>query len=247
MLDARKIENELKGTLWQNKFFTYERLKSTQEKVRDLLKDGMSPGYIVCADEQYGGEGRFKRKWAAERGKSLTFSCIVKRISIPSLRAALSIVETIREVTPLLPSIRWPNDVIIKGRKVAGVLTESERKFMIIGIGVNLNETIFPSEISATATSIKLELGHPVSREGFLSILLKIFEKNMEREDIIQRVKENLSFINTKVRVERLDGTIEGDFMDIGEDGNLIIRETQGMIREITSSEVKFVRAINLI
>jgi BirA family biotin operon repressor/biotin-[acetyl-CoA-carboxylase] ligase len=196
--------------------------------------------FVVYSDVQTQGKGRWGREWWSPEG-GLWCSLVLQEVSIPSLRGAFSTVQTIKKFTSLSPRIRWPNDVIVRNKKVGGILTEKEKKKIIIGIGINLNQKFFPLELQE-ATSLRIETRRSFLVEKFLYELVRDFELNLNNARIIEQIKEVLLFLGEKVSIKVKEGTKIGEFLDIGEDGSLILREDTGIIRELKPSEVKFMR-----
>ncbi len=232
----------------------YKIVKSTNEIAKELLKTqiytvggtflpryhsiGVRKPLLQCilADEQTDGKGRFDRKWLSQKG-GLYLSIIIEKTPLPSLRACYAVARTIEILTTLRPQIRWPNDVLIRNKKVAGVLTESLNNNYICGIGVNLNQKDFNA--ISEATSIQIETGETIDQDKFLKILLSHFEQT---DFTIEKIRDYLLFLGKGVVISINSKEKQGIFMDIADDGSLLLREDSGMIRKLQSSEVKFLR-----
>lgn len=219
----------------------YKIVKSTNETAKELLKTqkcssvALSTPICIVADEQIDGKGRFERKWLSQKG-GLYLSIITEKIPLPSLRACYAVARTIETLTTLRPQIRWPNDVLIRNKKVAGVLTESLNNNYICGIGVNLNQKDFTI---IEATSLQIETGKIIDQDEFLKILLSHFEQT---DFTIEKIRDYLLFLGKGVVISINGKEKQGIFMDIADDGSLLLREDSGMIRKLQSSEVKFLR-----
>ncbi|MDI6840095.1 MAG: biotin--[acetyl-CoA-carboxylase] ligase [bacterium] len=230
------------------KIYSYETLASTNETAKELLQNNEMPDYfIIVANEQTKGKGRWGRYWWSPKG-GLWCSIVTPKnlpdgsqISIPSLRTAFSIVETIKKFSPLTTGIRWPNDILIRGKKIGGILTESEGEKLVIGVGVNLNQVNFPKELP-DATSLRIELGSQIDNEEFLNEFIINFENNIEREDILNLIKSRLLLLGERVIIKVKGDEILGEFCDIECDGSLLLREATGIISKLTPSEVEFIR-----
>ncbi len=227
-----------RGSLFTNeKTLFFHRLKCTQDRARELVKNGIGEtGYVIVADEQYRGRGRFGRQWSSESGRSLTFSLIVEKVSILPIRAALSVVETLKEECEINAEIKWPNDIIVNRKKISGILVEMERNFAIVGVGLNVNETVPPF---ANATSVRIETGRPANRERVLSSFLYRFECNLQNQEIMGTIKEHLSFMNKYTEIETTKGIKRGEFIDLGEEGEIIIRTDSGTIISFLPGEIR--------
>ena len=228
------------GTKWLFKsenFLFYDHLLSTQDRAKELIKNRVGkPGYVIISDEQYRGRGRFGRLWISEKGKSLTFTFIVEKIPLLSMRTALSIVETLKEECGLHTEIKWPNDVVIDGKKICGILVEIEKNLAIIGVGININETVPPLE---NATSVRIETMMSFSRESILSSFLSIFEHNFKKETIMESIREHLSFLDRYVEIKTKNGSVSGEFINLGDNEEIIIRTDSGSIVSFLPGEAK--------
>ena len=155
----------------------FERTTSTNDVIEKLARDGVKEGAVVFAESQTKGRGRLGRKWTSPDRKGLWFSVLLRPALHPqeitqlTVVAATALWRAIHQQTGLRPGIKWPNDILVRGRKTAGILTEltaelDRVKHVILGIGVdvNLGAGDFPSELRKLATSLKIELGRPVSR-----------------------------------------------------------------------------------
>ena len=162
-----------------------ERCESTQ---RELPADA-SEGAVVATDEQTGGRGRLGRPWYAEPGTSLLFSVnlrpAVETANLPELSvvAGLATAEAIRQVTGLAPGIELPNDLLLGGRKLAGILAEAREDRVVLGIGINVNVTRekLPENVDTEPTSLLVELGRPVERARLLAAVLQELERRYDR------------------------------------------------------------------
>lgn len=173
------------------KIYKYKILKSTQIKAKEILRKKPKPWLVVLAEEQTAGYGRKRRVWFSPRG-GLYFSIILPKSKIEDLQtltnlAAFVVAKVIKENFDLEPFIKLPNDIWIKGKKVAGILTENvvskKVKSSIMGIGLNTNIKKFPKDLENTATSLKIELGKEVDNEKIL-------------RQIIKGIREQLKVIN---------------------------------------------------
>lgn len=169
-------------------FYPFHSLGSTQDIAGRLAAEGAPEGTVVVADYQTRGRGRLGRSWSAEARANLLVSVLLRpqvplaRLPQLSLVAAVACAEAIREFSGLAVGIQWPNDLLFAGRKVAGILSESTMRsgkidYAVVGIGVNVNQADFPGEIRDTATSLALELGTRVDREGLLDALLSALDR----------------------------------------------------------------------
>lgn len=229
----------------------YPSLTSTNEVAAREAQQGAAEGTIVVADEQTAGRGRLERVWLSPKG-SLAMSVILyPGLSLlPSLimLASLSVVHGIESATGLRAEIKWPNDVLINGKKVCGILIESDVQgnrvnHSVIGIGINVNLKLagFP-EISSIATSLSDELGRDVSRLVVLRCLLVEFEKLYRTlsssGSIYKDWRDRLVTLGKQVRATTGNTVYEGVAESVTPDGSLMLRSPDGNLTRIVAGDV---------
>ena len=167
-----------------------------------------------------------------------------------TLLAAMAVQNSVKEVTGLDGLIKWPNDIVVNGKKVCGILTEMSTeedaiRYVVVGIGINANTTDFPEEIRATATSLALELGHPVHRAALINGVMCAFEEyyDIYRETLdMSRLKKSYNHelvnVEREVKVLAPGGDYTGISHGINDAGELIVELADGTIREVNSGEV---------
>lgn len=224
---------------------------STQSEIFRLAEAGATDGTVVVADTQRSGRGRRGRGWHDVPGESVLVSLLVRpRLAVAALPqlsfvAAVAVAEALEATTRLTPRLKWPNDVLARGRKVAGILLESrsggaEGPAVVIGIGVNLAQRAFPEELADRATSVLLETGRAPERDAVLEALLESFERwrgRLERDGFAAVRDAWLARTETLGRRVRVEG-ISGTAVDIGEDGALLVDEG-GRVRRVISGELE--------
>lgn len=239
-----EIQYGLKTKIMGKRIYAYEEVGSTNDIAWELAGQGEPEGSVVFAESQTKGRGRLKRQWFSPSRKGLWFSVILKPDLTPNyapMITAVSAVATARAIakyTGLSVWIKWPNDIYINGKKAGGILTELNTeldtiKFVILGIGINVNVDNFSIE---TATSLMIEGGKFYSRiELAKEILISLEYYYKLKWDYIITEWKNLSLVSGKrVRV----GEIEGQAQGIDEQGALILRLDDGFIKHITSGDV---------
>jgi BirA family biotin operon repressor/biotin-[acetyl-CoA-carboxylase] ligase len=207
-------------------------------------KDNIPSGTLLLAEEQTNGKGRKQRIWFSLPEQSLTFSILLKekipfsQLNILNLATAVAVAQAIENLYQLKINLKWPNDVLIDGKKVAGILLESSSKGdhlekVVIGIGININQPFFKGSFSLSPTSIRLEFGKVVSREKFLSEFLNIFEELFldlpgGNNKILTYWRERCRMIGEKIKV--VDENVEkyGVFEDIDDNGYLLLKTADG-------------------
>lgn len=219
---------------FQDRIFYFKTLGSTMDKARELAKKKAPHLSLVIAEDQTGGRGRLNRQWFSSQG-GLWMTVILKPAIPPMLAyiynftASLSLSETLRELYGLDVTVKWPNDLLLNGKKLAGLLSEMETRgdmveFVNIGIGLNVNN--HPEKDEPKAVSLCRTLGKQVSRKEIVQLFLKDFEKrtqNIDCKDIINQWKKVTSTIGSRVRIETLGDVYEGKALDVDESGALII------------------------
>ena len=225
---------------------------STMDDARREADSGAAEGTVVLAEEQSSGRGRFQRGWVSPAGKNLYLTLIMRpvlnRLRSLSIIAPLAVALAVEEVTGLRPRIKWPNDVLVEGRKLSGILIESEIsgsavEYALVGPGINVNFDIEESpEITAIATSIKRELGREASREELLAAFLNHFEALYEDapkgDAVFEEWRSRLDTLGREVRVTFGDQVYEGAAEDVDRDGNLILVQPDGTRRTVEAGEV---------
>lgn len=227
------------------------RVGSTQDEAFKLAQKGAPEGTVVLAEEQSGGRGRVGRSFFSPKG-GLWFSFILRpplqpQVCLPvSLMAGVAVSEAVRAVTGLPAVLKWPNDVLIGGKKVAGILAEivaetDAVRFVVCGIGVNANISAgkFPAELRPIATSLRIESGREVS---LLELLCRILERlDFHYQEFLSRGPKAVldawracpNVLGGRVRVTAVDEVVEGTAQDIDSDGALLVRTEEGVKRVI--------------
>lgn len=232
----------------------FEQLESTNTTARELVAGGTPHGTAVIADAQTKARGRLGRSWASPAGKNLYLS-IVLRSDLPvdrlpqlSLLAGVATCETIDAWHPA--TIKWPNDVLIDGRKVVGILSElagaDATRAVILGIGVNLNaeSSDFPAELRDKATSLRLATGREVDRAHFTGALLNHLEARYDQlgregfDPIAAAWRARAPMLGRPIRVQEPGAVVEGTVIDLAEDGALRLRLADGSEHRVVAGDV---------
>ncbi len=229
----------------------YPSLTSTMEVAKQEAQLGAVEGTVVIADEQTAGRGRIKRVWLSPKG-SLALSIIlypsVVNLSSLIMLASLAVVHSIGAVTGWRSQIKWPNDVLVDGRQVCGILIESSVRanivdYAIIGIGVNVNLKLsdFP-EIQSIATSLSAELGRGVSRLGVVRRLLveieRLYLALQAGGTIYEEWRDSLVTLGRRVRVKSGKTVYQGVAESVAGDGSLLLRHSDGSLTRIVAGDV---------
>ena len=238
---------------WPHPVSYFATIDSTMLEASRLAVAGCEAGTVVVADEQTAGQGRHGRHWYSEPNAGLYVSIVlrpaVRTDSLPVLTLALGLAtaDAIAEASGITCDLRWPNDVMIEGKKVAGILVQLADTAAIAGIGVNVNHTGFPAEIAAEATSLRIVSSRAQSREQLLVTLLGavdrycgVFEGHAGRDMILRLFSQRSSYARDKrVRVEQGMSTLEGTTAGLDPSGFLIIRGDDGRERVVVAGGVR--------
>jgi BirA family biotin operon repressor/biotin-[acetyl-CoA-carboxylase] ligase len=226
----------------------FDSLDSTNTYAMQLAREGASEGTVIVADAQSGGKGRLGRSWVSPAGVNLYCSLILRpcvpAVLAPQLNllAAVAVAEAIVEVCGITPTIKWPNDVLVNGKKVCGILSEMQTsqtsrdtlKAVVVGIGVNLNAQLdaFPEELREKASSLCLITGESVERGMFAASLLTHLEQSyllwlQEGFPVLRSAWERYAsgLIGKQIAVAAPEGVMSGTVLGLDSDGALLVRE----------------------
>lgn len=225
-------------------------IDSTNRYLMDEAKTGAPAGLVVVADHQTAGRGRLGRTWVAPRGASLLMSVLL-RPTVPVDRrhalvmtAGLAMAEAVETETGVVAGLKWPNDLVVGGRKLAGILAEAAGDALVVGIGVNLEWHEVPEELSAIATACNLEGGRPTSREALLATFLAGYSARLSDLDGARRDYEaRLLTLGRRVRVEQTDGVLIGIARGVDAAGHLVLRSDDGTDLTVAVGDVVHLRS----
>jgi biotin-[acetyl-CoA-carboxylase] ligase BirA-like protein len=234
----------------------FRELTSTNDMAKELALIEAKEGTVIVAETQTQGRGRLGRKWVSPKG-GLWFSIILRpRISVEDARKltlvmSVAVAKTLSKMFNLEAEIKWPNDVLIEGRKVCGILTEANTiekrlNFIVVGVGTNANFNLqdLPVNIRDSSTTLKEELNNEIDCQAFLRGLLEETERYYkafiegEFKAVLAEWRHFAKFLGSQIKVTSLDETIEGWATDIDENGALIIKLTDQTIRKVFSGDV---------
>jgi BirA family biotin operon repressor/biotin-[acetyl-CoA-carboxylase] ligase len=259
VLSEKAIRTGLQTRILGNVIQCFSSLGSTNEKAKELGREGMGEGCVVAADEQTAGRGRFGRTWLSPKGEGIWMSIILRPasslepVAALSLVAAHSVATGLREVTGVRTAIKWPNDVKVGGKKVCGILGELDKDstgagFLVMGIGVNVNQTCFTGDLESYATSVRIETGKVFTRPPLVRKILENLERSYLKAmqdglgQVLKEVRRLCTMVGEQVSVHLGTEEIKGYVQDIDDSGRLIVRTDEGKIREILAGEASRVR-----
>lgn len=244
VLSSSELKSRIQNQWAGNRIYFYEETGSTNIDAKRLGEEGAEHGTVVVADKQSAGRGRRGRSWQSPAGKDIYFTILLRPPFLPGKAAgltlvmALSVAQAIEGACSLKTGIKWPNDVVLNGKKICGILTEMNVEtdyiqHVVIGVGINVNLDVMPEEISRTATSILLESGRETARAELLQEVLARFEENygmyerdLDLRDMLEEYNGRLVNLGKQVRVLDPKGEFEGIARGIDASGELLV-ETQ--------------------
>ncbi|MGE6574683.1 biotin--[acetyl-CoA-carboxylase] ligase [Paenibacillus xylanexedens] len=258
-IDATGLQLALDTTVFGRKAVLLTSTLSTQGDVLKLAEQGQAEGAVVIAEEQTGGRGRFGRQWFSPPGKGIWMSVLL-RPDLPlqhtpqlTLLTGVAVCRAVRACSGADAGIKWPNDVLIDGRKVCGILLEStvedhEVRYCIAGIGVDVNfdPEDYPEDLTTIATSLKMETGQSVDRTKLTAAILTELEQlyflyQKEGFGVISALWEALSVsMNREITVTNPHGVIEGKAIGLDPSGALIVEKHDGENTLIISGEISW-------
>jgi BirA family transcriptional regulator, biotin operon repressor / biotin---[acetyl-CoA-carboxylase] ligase len=225
-----------------------DEVGSTNDHARGLARAGAPAGTVVVSETQTAGHGRQGRSWAAHRGRSLTLSAILRpeqdRLALLPLAAALAVCETCEAVAPVRAAIKWPNDVLIEGRKVSGILIESrpQERWAVTGIGLNVDTETqeLDPELRDTATSLRIAGGRPVDRDAALAELIDRLATwtRASQERVVDAFRERDALLGKRISFTVAGTEMDGEAAGVDGDGNLVVFSDTGERLVLDAGEV---------
>ncbi len=247
LLLPAEIQAGLKTAVLGHKVYHYRETASTNRLARELAGRGEPEGTVVIAESQQSGRGRLARSWFSPPG-GIWFSLLLRPRLLPhqaqllTMAAAVAAVEATAATSGLVPGIKWPNDLLLAGRKLAGILTEVSAEmellhYLVLGVGVNANipAELFPAELQAAATSLLAQSGQTVDRAAWLRCFLQYFEEqylaaqNHEFAGLLAQWRRYSLTLGREVTVCLPGRNVDGTAVDIDEHGALQVRTAAGV------------------
>jgi BirA family biotin operon repressor/biotin-[acetyl-CoA-carboxylase] ligase len=240
----------------------FEETQSTNDVAEKLARDGVPEGVVVFAESQTRGRGRLGRKWISPARKGLWFSVLLRPDLRPqaatqlTVAAATALARAIHAHTDLRPEIKWPNDILVRGKKVAGVLTELNAeldhvKYLILGIGVDVNLAPgdLPAELRKIASSLKIEAGQAFRRADLAAAILRELDRDYERirknqfAAVADEWAKHCSTLGHRVVIHIGERIVEGRAESLDPDGALLLRTDHGHLERIIGGDVTLQKA----
>lgn len=258
ILTPAMLRQRLKGSMFGKRIHHFFKVDSTNRIALELGHAGEPEGAVVLAEEQTAGKGRAGHGWHSERAAGIYVTILLRprldpvQAPLLTMLAGLSVRAAIQEQTGLAADLKWPNDILLGGKKAGGILTEMHAepgmiRFVIVGIGLNVNQEKFPSELNGIATSLRSELGgRTQSRLELLVRLLSRLESDYNRflqlgaAQVIERFAEVSSYARSKrVRVSNGEESFVGVTAGLGPDGALLVRKDSGATVGVVAADVR--------
>jgi BirA family transcriptional regulator, biotin operon repressor / biotin---[acetyl-CoA-carboxylase] ligase len=254
------LRKGLKGKLFGKRVFHFFKTDSTNRVAMELGFAGDPEGTVVMADEQTAGRGRAGRAWHSEKGTGLYISLLLRPRLAPAqaplltMLAGISAQAAVQALTGLVPDLKWPNDLLLNGKKLGGILTEMHAeanavRFVVVGIGINTNQEKFPGELASIATSLRKESGRITFRLELLVRLLTQFENDYSRFSsegapfVVERFQKLSDFAKgRRVRVETGAESYLGTTAGLSPEGLLLVSRENGSLMTVIAGDVTEVR-----
>lgn len=256
LMTGTEIMSRINTTWAGTRVYYRKETGSTNEDAKDLAEEGALHGSLVVAECQNAGKGRRGRSWGSDKGSTISMSLLLRPTFSPNkapkltLIMALAVAEVLHHLTDQEISIKWPNDVLVNGKKVCGILTEMSAEmdcinYVVIGVGINVNNTEFPEELRDKATSLLNEVGNRMGRTDiivnvmdFFEYYYGIYEEHQDLSDFVNLYDSYLINRNKEVRVLDPKGEYNGVAQGINDNGELIIQKEDGSFVRVDSGEV---------
>ena len=261
MYNKRELEQGLKTKTMGQSIYFYEETATTNNRARELALEGAPEGTLVVAEKQTAGRGRRGKVWESPLGTGIWMSLVLRpqimpaEASVLTLLCGLATAEAIKAETGLSAGIKWPNDILINGKKAVGILTEmdcemSEVHFVIPGIGINVNTASFPPEIADIATSLYLECGKTVSRRRLVHKVLERLEEHYETflrtgsfTAMLEDYRKHCITLGKEVHVLGREPFF-AEALDITPEGELLVRRADNGKEEVVFSGEVSIRGV---
>jgi BirA family biotin operon repressor/biotin-[acetyl-CoA-carboxylase] ligase len=233
----------------------FDTIDSTNRLLLDEARAGADEGLVAVADHQLAGRGRRGRSWTAPPGSSLLVSVLLRprlpaeRAQVVTMATALALRAAVERVAGFAPQLKWPNDLVVGDRKLAGLLAEAavssdgEMRAIVVGAGCNIEWESFPPELADTATACNVEAGHPVDRQAVLEAFLDdLAARLQELGRVPADYRAHLATLGRSVRVDLGGRLVEGIATDVDPTGHLVVTTAEGTTETIAAGDVVHLR-----
>jgi BirA family biotin operon repressor/biotin-[acetyl-CoA-carboxylase] ligase len=254
MFTERELRKGLKTKVFGHKIYTFQTIDSTNNCAKAVASIGAREGIVVIAEEQKEGRGRLGRSWLANPGENLMFSLLLRpnvrpdAINLLPLYVAVAAAQAIEKTTGLKVECKWPNDLLVNKKKIAGILLEGSVQngvvdYIVIGLGINVNQMQFPNDLLQKATSLKLELHKEIDRPSLFKEILSSLEIHYRHsastgfESVLPFWSERSTMLNKSILVSQAGNVSSGIVKGLTRDGGLIL-QTAGAERTFFAGDV---------
>lgn len=256
VLSKNELESRMQTKWAAKKVYYFDKTGSTNVEAKHEAELGAPHGTLVVADSQSDGRGRRGRSWEAKAGENIFMTLLLRpefapdRASMLTLLMALATAQAVEECCQLQAKIKWPNDLVVNGKKICGILTEMsmERDYIqhvVIGVGINVNQLQFDGEIEQKATSLRIEGKQTFSRAELIQHVMENFEKQytlftktLDLSALMGEYNKRLVSMNKQVRILDPKGEYEGISQGITNEGELIVRKPDQTVEKVYAGEV---------
>jgi len=255
MIEEREIRAHLQTKHFGKNLYCFDTIDSTNTFARSLKEKDAPHGTLVVADEQTAGKGRQERQWRSQKGKNLLFSLILKpafpqeKIRLLPFATALAAADAVEMETGCSVECKWPNDLLVARKKVAGMLIETTMqdevvKNAILGIGINVNQTVFADDLKEKATSLRLHSSKDFDRVHLLCEVLGELENRYDQLEqfssqlLLDEWKQRATMFGTTITLAEHSSLLKVTAIDIAPSGALVIEELNGARREVFAGDV---------
>ncbi len=254
MFNLESFDIKLNTETIGRNFIYADEIDSTNSFLLNKSNKNNNDGTVLLAEKQNKGRGRKERIWYSAKAQNLTFSILLTNkkyfndnFGLINFASSLAVALSIENLYQLRTELKWPNDVLVNGKKIAGILLESSSQGskidkLVIGMGINVNQTLFQGSFTVPPTSVKTELNENVDRERLLAEILNIFEEILPKilkspGDLMRDWKSRCRLIGEKISVVEGDNVKYGIFDDLDENGFLLLKN-KGKIEKIYFGDV---------
>lgn len=257
MFHAPDLLNSVRGLRFGRPAYLYQKIGSTNDEAKGLADNGAPEGLLVAAEEQTAGRGRMARRWYTPPGAALAFS-LVLRPALPAAQAprltmlaGLAVCDAIEQLTGQRPGLKWPNDILLSGRKLGGILVEGALRgealdYAVLGIGLNISWSPPPEAVEYAATHLQAETGEPIDRLKLLRAILARMEARypaLTAPSLLADWQARLLLMGEPIVIRTAEGDLRGQAQSVDDDGALLVRLDTGELRRVLAGDVRLRRA----
>lgn len=256
MLHAHELLRRLADLRLAHPIYLFQQIGSTNDYAKSMAEAGAPEGTLVLAEEQTHGRGRAGRAWFTPPGSALALSLILRPpLAAPQaariiMLAGVAACEAIEQAAGVRASLKWPNDVLVAGRKVAGILVESglsgeALEYAVLGLGLNVSGSPAPEQVDFPATHLEAEAGRAIDRTTLLRAILAQLQAHyptLTRDALFENWRARLTMLNEPIELRTETGALTGRAEGVAPDGALIFRADSGEVQHVLAGEVRLRR-----